>query len=532
MGKKSLRDNFPKHVVDKLKGRVGNHCSNPACDVPTVGPQAGSDKVATIGVAAHISAASPGGPRYRSDMTPSERKSFSNGIWLCQSCSVLIDRDVDTYPESLLNDWKAEAERLATSRRGKKPPSDKDAIEMFGTAFTGYAQRLIPNAIANIHGASTRVLEALDPRFLVKSSYDGEVTHFELHAKENANIQLHVTRDYANEYKNKFSKLIETGEDLEISSEGISFSGSKLIEELRSQASGEGKLKISAPRKPAALKIWVQSDDGAIVEYFDDVIGEVAFGTREFKFSGHAYKKILEMTLEQSIQNDKPGSYTFNIDIRHWNGQDIRYLPYYPKIKSLVKRLLTKQVLHCSLEIEGVHVLTGKGVNLQDAEFLQALDYWMAYTSEAQHIAKYLNVPIYFNTDQPLPLDNFEEVYAIARICEGNSNFTKNNLNSNPSFVITQDDDSDNESLLNSAQSELIFKESESSTVQIFAIPVSIPPRTTVIQEVEIKVTQLIDENASKKSAMVELIPKEDCRITVSFQREVNPIHNSYMKES
>ena len=43
---------------------------------------------------AHICAAAQGGPRYDASMTPEERKSFENGIWLCQSCSKLIDTDI------------------------------------------------------------------------------------------------------------------------------------------------------------------------------------------------------------------------------------------------------------------------------------------------------------------------------------------------------------------------------------------------------------------------------------------------------
>ena len=40
-----------------------------------------------------------GGPRYDASMTPEERKSFENGIWLCQSCSKLIDTDITRYPK-------------------------------------------------------------------------------------------------------------------------------------------------------------------------------------------------------------------------------------------------------------------------------------------------------------------------------------------------------------------------------------------------------------------------------------------------
>src|SRR5690606_17533538 len=43
-------------------------------------------------------------------MTAEQRASIGNGIWLCASCSVLIDKDPDHYSASTLRDWKRQAE--------------------------------------------------------------------------------------------------------------------------------------------------------------------------------------------------------------------------------------------------------------------------------------------------------------------------------------------------------------------------------------------------------------------------------------
>ena len=85
---------------------VGRRCSNPACRKLTCGANTNPEKITNIGVAAHICAAAQGGPRYDASMTPEERKSFENGIWLCQSCSKLIDTDITRYPKELLQSWK------------------------------------------------------------------------------------------------------------------------------------------------------------------------------------------------------------------------------------------------------------------------------------------------------------------------------------------------------------------------------------------------------------------------------------------
>ena len=91
------RDEFTQKVIEKIKGRVGGRCSKTDCRVPTTGPSmADSEKVSSIGVAAHICAASPGGPRYDDIMTPRQRRSVGNGIWLCATHATEIDRDVVT----------------------------------------------------------------------------------------------------------------------------------------------------------------------------------------------------------------------------------------------------------------------------------------------------------------------------------------------------------------------------------------------------------------------------------------------------
>lgn len=112
----SSRDNFTLTIKRKLAERVGYRCSKSDCNKPTVGPHVDSGKSATDGEAAHITAASPGGPRFDSSLEPGERKSFNNGIWLCSNHARLIDKDPERYPVATLLEWKAKAEKKAYDR--------------------------------------------------------------------------------------------------------------------------------------------------------------------------------------------------------------------------------------------------------------------------------------------------------------------------------------------------------------------------------------------------------------------------------
>jgi ribosomal protein L37AE/L43A len=141
-----MRDAFTEKTKQVLQNRAGNHCSNPGCRVLTSGPNAHPEKATKTGVAAHITAASPGGPRYNRSLTPEQRKSALNGIWLCRKCANFIDTDYMNHPVSLLHSWKAEAEQEADDQnKGRKarlpiPPdneTEEQIEEGWGCPFCG-----------------------------------------------------------------------------------------------------------------------------------------------------------------------------------------------------------------------------------------------------------------------------------------------------------------------------------------------------------------------------------------------------------
>src|SRR5258708_1405623 len=117
-----MRDDFSEEVKRTLANRVSNDCSNPDCHAPTSGPQSDSTKALNIGVAAHITSASPGGPRFNTMLSSEQRCRADNGIWLCQNCAKLIDNDVARFSETLLRAWKECAEDRARNGVGKTTP--------------------------------------------------------------------------------------------------------------------------------------------------------------------------------------------------------------------------------------------------------------------------------------------------------------------------------------------------------------------------------------------------------------------------
>lgn len=123
----SKRADFTDKIKLLLAKRVGFKCSNPQCRKATYGPADEPTKTVNLGVAAHITAASEGGPRYNPSLDQEERSSADNGIWLCQNCAKLIDSDEKRYTVMLLQSWKCIAEDTANIELGM----DSDSTDAF-----------------------------------------------------------------------------------------------------------------------------------------------------------------------------------------------------------------------------------------------------------------------------------------------------------------------------------------------------------------------------------------------------------------
>jgi len=154
-----MRDNFSKAVKDAVAKRAGYVCSNPDCEAPTIGGGL------SIGEAAHIAAASPGGKRYDPSMSPPERSSIDNAIHLCSNCATKIDKD-DRYDVATLKSWKAQRELRASQELGKNKNSN--------TIVSGVHEAAGIGEVTALHIKNTTA--RLAPGTVVRSFGIGRVT--------------------------------------------------------------------------------------------------------------------------------------------------------------------------------------------------------------------------------------------------------------------------------------------------------------------------------------------------------------------
>jgi hypothetical protein len=105
-----MRDEFSDKTKAVIAARVNYICSNPSHRGFTLQAHSDPNRSLSSGVAAHIRGAAPGGPRYDSGQTSEERRHPNNGIWLCHSCSDVVDKDEAKYSVSVLERWRDEQE--------------------------------------------------------------------------------------------------------------------------------------------------------------------------------------------------------------------------------------------------------------------------------------------------------------------------------------------------------------------------------------------------------------------------------------
>lgn len=143
------RIEFSSRVVNQLKQRAAFICSNPECHRLTIAPsKVDLEQVLYTGVVSHIHAASPGGPRYDGNLSKKECQSINNAIFLCASCSVMIDKNsgVD-YSVEKLSQWKREHDDWVGKNLNKTQGRTLNALQVISHQQRGG----ITAGVVNIH---------------------------------------------------------------------------------------------------------------------------------------------------------------------------------------------------------------------------------------------------------------------------------------------------------------------------------------------------------------------------------------------
>ncbi len=513
------RDDFTQKVKEQLAKQVAYICSNPEHRVVTIGPSQ-YDKTNSIGEAAHICAASKGGPRYDESMTSDERKSIDNGIWLCANCAKDIDRDVILFPVDVLKKWKAKAIASARAELGKKLPKDTDTINTLTTALAGNAIDLPITAVDNIHLAVEQTYQNLDPRFTVKSSRIDGQTRFDISANESVPLNIQIAGISVDEFKARYQSLNDHGEELKISSDSVRVTGSKLFEKISNGTSG---LVTSSPNKiPAKQKIWFESLDKSRHETFDDIDGFVVGGSKSFSFSGSNCGGLFSFgyTIERGFVGDM--QFKMGLQYKEWDGRLVSDLPYFEKVYSYFKRVLEGWTLFTSLEVDGKVLSKSEGDLIAASPEIKNLVNLLHYTNRARIVAAALKLDIEFtstvsfNEQQHCDLADAAELF--------HAPLVSNDKNTNFSCTVRADKNAQNIRGFLDADPQLsVLELPQNSSINVFGLEVDLPTKIIRVEKVQAKVQNNLEDVKEGELVTIDWLPVDGFKVSISFEKQKVP---------
>lgn len=481
------RDYFTKPIKVLAYQRVAGRCSNPTCRAPTFAPS-GKSEVSNVGVGAHIHAASPGGPRYLVTMTTQQRRGFENIIWLCQTCSTIIDRDAGSYPSEMLRSWKASAEASALLEQGKRPPNEADVYRMAAMAMGNNASGFYPQAIKNVHGAVINQLQAVDPRFNISTSYINGEASITIGAKQPVAISIKVGVESMDAWRKGLQTALEEGCATTLPLNGVIIEGSALFNIL-SPKGDSGVMKITPASRPAVLKIIEYKGQSPI---FEIIRGDITAGMKRIKFSGSGYGGLVEVEINFDRTNEdivRAASH-LAINIGSWHGKEAHNPPYLEAYINLLTAILDPLAsLSFALEIEGNQIASGNLHSPKQLEWIKDMLSFANYVRRAKNILQYLGKTTPIDVSADFTLEEHRALARVSDIVEGKLVYERSEIAGRPEMTLICTDNG--KTLLEMVDKEnfsvLQHKEPE-SLIAIYGKDYKIPPTTTYYSPVKLHI--------------------------------------------
>ena len=366
----STRDDFSDLTKIELLVRAANLCSR--CHVFTVGSTDAGDRKNSIGVAAHICAAAsgPGAKRFDASQTKAQRRHFDNGIWLCYSCSKLIDNEETFHTVAHLKEMKARHQVYVSGWVGVVPMAPFEAKSEIRAGILEATIFLITKAgspanfdVSAVVEGYEQTINSIDPNFkVVVTATSGSVVHELVPVTSPAPpIQMVFNDDDANISADlAWQKMIEVGESIHIPTNDFKFVGSKLFEHLNDVIVG-GTLTLTPGKRRLETCIYFVSDEAEFeLAATESFMGK---GSKQFDIEGSALNGFF--TFRYFIHDRYKVDATYTFDVAGWLGQQIKNLRHYHRIKRAYDFIIKYPKSRISVEI----VLNGEPMRLWDGTY-------------------------------------------------------------------------------------------------------------------------------------------------------------------
>jgi len=400
------------------------------------------------------------------------------------------------------------------------------AIDHVAMAFNGYPKRFLVDAIANTHKASAKSLEALAPEFDIKTAYDGKQTTFSYipkEEKESYPSTMDVDVKDSEALKKGYLNFLEHGEDLKIDSEVFEFEGLPLLDSNLTRCSG--KFTLSSNKRKVTLKLFTKNLETNHIEQFDDVYGEMRFGTKSLTFEGVSCKEIFKIKLHQKINLENysvtlipdSSSVTLKVLFEKWNNLNINSLCYFNKLLSLFSNLVKGYELNISLEFEGNFIESFKVVFNQNDSIKKVYAY-LKYTELCRIVSNYTKKPILFSHGINCTAEEYEHISEIVNIIQGNEIYKEEDICLKWIIPDNFKDEDFFIAIKNSDEMNIHHISSFGENIKLFNQEINLPPREFIaspvipVIDVDISTLKVGDE------IRIKLIPQKNFSLKINYK--------------
>jgi hypothetical protein len=410
-------------------------------------------------------------------------------------------------------------ENTANTELAKKLPSNNETLDTIVAALTGLPKDYIATAIPNVHQASEKSLEKLDPRLQVKTYYCGGKTSVEIYAKEDVQGSMKFSGENAKQYLEQFQQFFEHGKDMEIESVSLEIDGSKLLKEVLETS--VGVLSISSRKVKATQKLWLVQKDTNQFESFDDILGVISYGTKTFHFEGFACHKLFKFSYQQSFdENDDKANITMSLCLEQWEGINIKLLPFFDKLHSLCEKMSEGWLLFLSLEVDGTKLVSFNGICVNEWEFVLDIASFLHYIACSKSVVEYFNWDVLFTSEIAYTSEEHRKISEVADVVEGKQAYYKNSILRNPTSVLVVDESCANVGALERIDQPTTIQlaVSNGEEITIFGKQLTMPFKVVTLEGVLPKIHNELGSLREGDVVSVEWVPQDNFKCTIGYE--------------
>ncbi|WP_271009438.1 hypothetical protein [Paucibacter sp. B51] len=446
-------------------------------------------------------------------MTPTQRSSISNGIWLCNNCSRLIDNDPASFPAELLHRWKAQAETLAASRHGRRHLRPKDVQDQMKMVLGALPPSVQDGAIANVHRASKAALESLDRRFSVETSFVRGESLYTLNALETVPFRFKVPAHRAPEWREQLRGLLDHGRRVKVNTKDVKIEGSDLMAHLFDGVE-QGTLEIAPHGVEAAVRVSLRDAATGKDRELEPFAGRAYAGVKTFSVDAQSLGGLLRLGCEHDLAASASDNLNLSFELCTdvWEGGDIRFLPNFQAAYDLFAALAAGAAVDLELFARGLKVCRASYAPQAAADHVRDAYNRLGYLRRARRVADFLNRSIKYKADLRFTAEQHVALAEAADIIEG-AHEGKLTSDVEATLTLTADDP---EVLSSKVVGELLFVGSDPGPqIDVYGEVVQMPA-------IEIRVTNVVARPPKKikRGATIKVTwkPTPQARCTYRYQ--------------